>query len=197
MRSRSRATAFLSSFASSLSRRTAAAWASMNALGGLARRCPSESRHASDTSPSGSMAMTATSSPIVSSRRPEASSPIVGIESSRSSDGLIPRRAAAVSSARAICLLTFLFVTLAFIRPRAAKDAASSSVPSAAAQVLAMRSSRATLFDRPDVPNVTPSSASRSAFHGASLSATAEMVPRITRAFRSRRRGTGIWEGSL
>ena len=197
MRPRSRATAFLSSFASSLSRRTAAAWASTNALGGLARCCPSGPRHASDASPSASMAMTATSSPIGSSRRPEASSPIVGIESSRSSDGLDPAaRGGGLERPRDL-LADIPVRDPAFIRPRAAKDAASSRLPSAAAQVLAMRSSRATLSFRPDVPNFTPSSASRSAFQGASLSATAETVPRTRRAFRSRRRGKGIWDGSL
>ena len=134
----------------------------MKGLDGLARCCPSGPRHAEryvafrvDDHRRDLVA-------IGSSRRREASRPIVGIDSSTSSDGLIPRREAATSSAFAICLLTFQFVTLAFIWPRAAKAASSSRVANAAAQVFAMRSSRATLFDRLDVPKMAPRSVKRS-----------------------------------
>ncbi len=162
-------------------------------LAGVARSVPSASRQVRVGAPRSSIASTAVWSPTVVSIRPSASSPIVGTASSSSSDALVPRRAAAPSSALAICLLTLRLVTFAFIRPRPANAASVSIEPSAAAQVLASRSSRAILSPRPEVPNTTPSVETRSMAQSVPVSAAAQSTPRRTSTLRSWKLGTGIW----
>ena len=171
-------------------------WASTNALGGLARRCPPASRH-------GATPRRRHRRPRLRPRRRSApppagaSSPIVGIESSRSSDGLIPRRAAA----RLECprdLLADIPVRDPGLHQAQGREGrrvvqvaqrGRAGVGDAFVEGDVVRPPRgAELHAQLGEPFRLP---------GGVVSATAETVPRIRRAFRSRSRGKGIWDGSL
>ena len=122
---------------------------------------------------------TATWSPTSISSRPSASRPYGETASSSSSDGLIPARSAATSSAFAICFDDVPVADLRLHPPeRGDRVRRRARDPSAAAAVFASRSSRASLLDPPEVPKWRPMRRSALVDPGVHRAAAAHTAPR-------------------
>ena len=109
----------------------------------------------------------------------------MGTASSSSSEGLIPARSAATSSAFAICLDTLRLPIVAFIRPSAPIASDPARDPSAAAALFASRSSRTSLLEVPEVPKWRPMSSRIASTHGSSTAAAAHIAPRTSATLAS------------